>query len=255
MNLISRIFYRFFWMTWESPGFWMLSSLLCFLLCIPIVLIPAALGGMIYCAALVEHDREALLRDFWHGFRYFGLRSSMIGLCIVLLLVITAANIMFYLNADILGGFHPLLRMALAGIFGWIGIFGFMIFVTAWTFMIYQDETIVKTLRRGMILTCAHPFISLNLFLTGLLVFLILSLTVIGIPLILPALVAILPVSFAGAVLEFYEEKEDRELKHKMQDKNIQSWVSLKELNEREARRRLRYQKGWRDILRPWEMQ
>ena len=75
-----------------------------------------------------------------------------------------------------------------------------------------------------------------------------------GIPHHLPALGSILAVSHVGAVLEYYEEREDRKLRQEIQKQGTQPGSILKELGERESRRRLRYDKGWRDILRPWEM-
>ena len=254
MSLISRIYHRFFWLTWESIGFWVLSSLLCILLCLSVVLMPAALGGILYCAARTEQDKDVALRDFWYGFWHFGLRSSILGLILVFLAVLIIADISFYLSSDVMEGVHPMLRIALAGVLGWIGIFGLIILTTAWTFLIYQDEKIPKTLGRGMVLTCTHPFISLNLFMNGILLFLILLLSVVGVPLLLPALASILAVSHVGAVLEYYEERDDRKLRQKIQKQGFQSGSILKELGERESRRRLRYDKGWRDILRPWEM-
>ncbi len=215
---------------------------------------PAALGGILYCAARTDQDKDVALRDFWYGFWHFGLRSSILGFSLVFLVVLIIADISFYLSSDVMEGFHPILRIALAGILGWIGIFGLIILATTWTFMIYQDENIPKVLGRGMVLTCMHPFISLYLFMNGILLFLIVLVSIVGIPLLLPALGSILAVSHVGAVLEYYEEREDRKLRQEIQKQGTQPGSILKELGERESRRRLRYDKGWRDILRPWEM-
>ncbi|HOE97508.1 MAG TPA: hypothetical protein PLS90_15570 [Candidatus Sumerlaeota bacterium] len=252
--MIRQIFFRFFWNTYDHLGPWVLISLAAALASLPLLTAPAAWGGVLACAARADQENGISPRDWLAGTLRHGMASTILGLAIGLGLVLCALNIFFYMSPRFLRELPSIARVALGGVFLWILVFGFIALNVAWAFLVLQDLPLRKALKRGLIVLIAHPISLLFTFAIAAFLVFAMGLTVVGL-LFLPALLGNLVMGIAAGAVEYYEVKEDQALRARIEREGHRTWSELRELEEREAARFRRHDRGWRDIFKPWDLQ
>ncbi|MCL5270624.1 MAG: hypothetical protein M1457_08770 [bacterium] len=252
--MVRRIIFRFFWNTYDSLGAWLLAGTLAFMLCLPLLTAPAAWGGLLGLAARCEREESIGLQAYWVDFRRLAWRSTAMGAILLAVEALVVFNLGFYANAALSGALPPLLRLGLMVLFFWIGVFGFMAVQVGWAFLALQDLPVGRALKRGFLVTGAHFFAALLALVIGAAAAVALGLSVLGAFVLLPALLANLAMGLAGGAVEHYEAFEDARRRRQLEAEDRKSWGELRELDEREAARRRRYDRGFRDIIRPWDM-
>lgn len=78
--------------------------------------------------------------------------------------------------------------------------------------------------------------------------------SVVGVMIFLPALLANLLMGTVTSVIEFYEIKEDREERARLEAEGVRGGPKMQALAEREATRMRFHRRRLREILRPWDM-
>jgi len=254
MGLWSRVQFRLFWNTWDHLGAWLLCSAAAAALSLPVVTAPAAWGALLGCAAAADREQEIGLARFWECLRRFAVRSTLLGLASGLIVAVTWANLVFYSASGLMRQFSPLVRVSLAGLLGWLGVFALAAVQVGWAFLALQDLPVGKALRRGALVTAGHPLAVLAIGLEALAIGVVMAVSVLGAVALLGALWANLSMGVAAGAVEHYEEIEDRKLRARLEREGQSSWLELRALEQREAVRRRRHDRSWRDILRPWEL-
>lgn len=251
-SLLRRVLFRLFWNTYDALGTWALLGLCVSFAALPLVTIPALFGALLHCAARAEGEYSIAFEDFKTGLRRFWGRSTLMGLLAFVCLAVTLMNLLFYARAVL--PLPPLLRFGLAGLFGWIGLYALMVIHIGWAFLVMQDLPIGKALRRGLLITLAHPLTCLMLLAWGLLLLVLFGFTGLGLLLLGGPLAANLLLGTASGAVELYEEREDRIERERLEREGMKTWTERRVLEEREAARARKYQRTFREILRPWEM-
>jgi hypothetical protein len=163
-------------------------------------------------------------------------------------------NIWFYTAWPGLGQLPAAVRLGMAVAVLWLAVFAFAVAQVGWAFMALQDAPLGKSLKRGLLVAAAHPLACLMALGLGVALAAALALTVAGAVALLGALLANLAMGAAGGAIEYYEEKDDRAERERLDREGARSWSELRALDEREAARRRRNGRTWREILRPWEL-
>lgn len=252
--MLRKIFFRFFWNTYDNLGGWLLLSGVGFVLSLPLVSAPAVWGAMFGAAARADREHEISLRFFWSDLRYFGRRSSILGAILLVGLILWISNLYFYSTSSLVVGMPPFLRIALLCFFFWAGLFGLIGLDTAWAFMVMQDLPVKKALKRGFLVLAAQPIASLATMLMIGIVLATTAVSVLGAIVLLGGLHANLVMGLAAGAVEYYDELEERKERQRLEREGARSWHEMRVLDERAATRYRRYDRGWKDILRPWEM-
>lgn len=254
LPLVGRVWFRLFWQTYDHLGGWLLICLLSSALALPLVTAPLAWSALLYCAARAESGRDFSIHIWWEGVRHFAGRSLVMGLFSCLIPVLVWINLLFYMGAPFASALHPLARAVLVGLVIWLGVLGLLMLHAAWAFLVLQDLPLGKALRRGMLVVAAHPFAALMVAFTALPIIGLLAATGIGVVVMLGALLATLVMGFVTSTIEFHEEREQLAEWATLAGEPIQHRVRLQELTELQAAREKRYQRTFREILRPWDM-
>lgn len=252
--MLYRIFFRFFWNTYDNLGGWMLLSAVGFFLCLPVVTAPAAWGALLGAAARSDREEAISLSQFREDFRRFGRRSTLMGLLLLAGVGLCTVNVIFYSVSPLAAHLGPFALIAIRLLFIWIALFWFICVQIGWAFMVMQDLAVKKALKRGFMVMGAHPLVALTVLSWGVFVAILLWVSVLGAILMLGALLANLAMGVAAGTVEHYEEIEDRRERERLKSEGARSWNELRALDERAAARQRRYDRGWKDIVRPWEM-
>lgn len=239
---------------WDSLGGWLLVSAVAFVTALPLVTAPAAWGGLLACAARAERQQGIGLGDFFRGFRQFGWRSTLFGVLMIVGIAIGLANILFYAQSPLTASWPTPLRFCLVGVFMWLLVLFVIGLNLAWGFMALQDCPVKTALKRGFMVLAAHPLAALWALFLALPMSLVLIVTVIGIVCLLGAALANLTMAMVGGAIDHHEAIEDAALRNRIQSGEILPPIEKLALEQREEVRRIRYNRGFRDIIRPWDM-
>lgn len=251
--MLRRVLFRLFWNTYDSLGAWVLLSLASCVLSLPVVTAPAAWGALLAAAGRADREEEVNLARYWRDFRHFAGRSTLFGLLLLVSIILGLSNLLFY-SASSAIHLAPLPRLVLTVLAFWVCLFVLTGLQIAWAFMALQDIPLRKALKRGFLVMAAHPIVSIVVFVLNALFFCLAAASVLGAVLLYGALWANLFMAMAGSAVEFYEEIEDRKERERLKVEGARSWLEIRALDEREAIRHRRYNRSWRDILKPWEM-
>jgi hypothetical protein len=86
-HLATRLLLKWFWDFWDHMFFWILLNLVAFGLCLTVVGIPFALGGLVAVGAVIADGKEASWRDFWQGAKKHAARMAFWVVSILLALI------------------------------------------------------------------------------------------------------------------------------------------------------------------------
>jgi len=282
--MFARIFAKFFWDAYDYVGRLILGNVVFFFLILgmtgaftalfyPIYLyfgrspvifglgtgaailfaLPFPAAGMIYFLSRISEEKEPELRDFIRGLRIHYTRLVKLTLAFVLFFEILAANILFYINPDIIPPQWKLVCAVISGLCVWIFLYLSAMMLFAYPLAVHQRVGIRKVLYRSFLLVIDNPGI---VALTLMLLFIIWGVGVLtrGVTIFILnlALSASLCNSLYVNVMEKYErmalEKESRE----EEDTKPSSWKEIKTRDFIEDRHD-RYKRTLKDILKPWE--
>ena len=252
--MIRRVFFHFFWNLWDNLGGWLLVSLAAFVAALPLVTAPAAWGGLLTCAARADRQQDVGLGDFLNGFRRYGWRSTLFGLMLVAGGAIGLFNALFYALSPLAAAWPLSLRFGLTGVFIWLVIFFTVGMNLAWGFMTLQDCPMKTALRRGFLVLSAHPLTALWAMTIALPMVLALVVSVIGVIFLLGAALANLVMAMVAGALDHHEAMEDAALRGRIKAGEILTPAETEALRQREEARRIRYDRGLHDIIKPWDM-
>ncbi len=289
--MISQALKQWFWDCYDHLGRLLVSNLGFFLLLFPVfVLLPAFLepllseqagpveiaaayliamvvsslfnaawlAGLLHFGQLVSAEKDPPWRAVPHGvwlhFRRVLLFLLMVGLILGILLL----NVWFYFASGQLTGPLAFVGYVLGGFFLWMIPFLFMIVLHALPFLVRNEARPLRALRFGFLVSMKYPWVTFSaLIFLGSLWVLGAAVKFAGIFLFAFAGTAML-INSLHDVLFDTEERAGR--LRKTQDSNIPkrpaSWKELRQLEdetEEERLRRARYERTFRDLIRPWE--
>jgi uncharacterized membrane protein YesL len=251
--MLRRVLFRLFWNIYDELGPWVLLSVTAFLLTLPVVTAPAAWGALLAAAGRVEREEAIGFNSYWHDLRRFAGRSTVFGLLLALTGFLAAVNFMFYTTAPVTQHWPAPVRSGALMLVGWMALFAFIGLQLSWAFCALQDLPLRQALRRGFLVLAAHPFAALAVTILHSVLSAILTLSVLGAVLLLGGLWATLYMGLAASAVEYYEEREDRIERERLTREGTRAPRELRALDEREAARQRRYDRTWREILKPWE--
>lgn len=232
--------------------------LLCggFVVAVPLVLAPVC-AGLFHFGALASAEKDPPARAFFAGVRACGFRMwRFLSVC-CLLGAILAFNVWCYFFTAFVPQGLRFAGYALGGLCLWLLLFLAGAAMHGLPLAARGNRTVGRTLKIGALLTVKYPMLTLTTFLFVLGMFLI------GAWLKFAGLIVygfVLPAMVANSLHDVVAEVEDRAEKATAEGKKPEqpaSWKQIRaqENEDDEARmKRVRYERGWADLLRPWEM-
>lgn len=214
--------------------------------------------------APLSHFAELISKEKDPGFaRYFtGVRKNTIRAWKILQLSCGAfglllLNIWFYTSSEAFAAELRTLGFVLAGLCFWLGVLLAAVLLPAIPAYLRSDGSLLAALKSGLYITLKYPG---TVF--GLLAFII-SLWIIAAAL---RFVGILLFGFAGTylflnslhdVVTAREASQSEEEQQQEQPATPATWKEIKVADKKDERKRMdksRYERTFKDILRPWEM-
>lgn len=156
------------------------------LLQLPIITVPAATVALFYFARQALLQDEAQFVDFIQGMRRFFWKSWLVVLPLVLLVLVLACDIVFFLAQD-----QPINRL-------WASIpmalLSFLLVMQNYVFVFFvrEDGALWTSLKRAFLLAISNPIFTFGLLPLTLLYFLALYVTKIGLAIVFVGPVAVL---------------------------------------------------------------
>ncbi len=206
-------------------------------------------------APLVSKEKDPRVRVFLRGLWRQGFRTWRYFFLVCLILALLLVNIWFY---TLSGQFPESMMMVgyiLAGLCFWLGVVLAASLVPGIPLLFRRELGAGKTLKISLLVLLKYPGLVFGLF-----IFLV-SLWIIGTAVKMAGLLifafsgtAMMLNSFYDVVAE-WEEAMAREAEES-DDKRPRTWKELKDQEketEEERMRRSRYERTFRDIIRPWE--
>jgi len=186
---------------------------------------PPTAGLLAVCRGDVERQ-TGVGQGILSMIRRYAVRSQILGLLMAGGTILLCVNLLFYVRIG------RLIGLALGGTMGWGLLFWVLVSLSVMPVLIYSDTGLFTVLKRSALTVLGHPFFSLFLLLGTGMLFMVGLVTGVGL--------VLLAMSLMGVFLN----TAFREL--------IQGHAPIErgmEAEEREEEKR-----GWRDLLRPWEM-
>jgi len=198
------------WLWYDHMGSMALVNLLWVLFCIPIVTIPVATVGLFSYGYALLSGRDPGIGSFFSGMKKLWWPAMLLGFTNLLLLLICAVNVVFYLWKA--SEWSPLLGMVGAGLFFWVGVMVASLNMYLWPVLCHLNGGIKKVVRVSFLLGMAHPFLLLWLFLTSLCLTVLGVVSGIGLFLFTSSLSCAFATVAAVAGLVLYEGTEEGDL-------------------------------------------
>ncbi len=127
----------------------LIANLLWALCSIPIVTIGAATTALYYvCFKVINHEDISIGKAFFRSFRENFKQSTAIWLVFLAVLIVTVLEISFVLR---LSTIPPTANTILLCVFGFVLLAWFLIYIYAFAFQAYFDNTIRNTVRNAVI--------------------------------------------------------------------------------------------------------
>jgi len=280
-NLGKVILLNLIWFLTSLPALLMvyfgltvkLPYLLMALLLIPgIAWLGAGFAGLFYVTQKMVDQKDIPLKDFFIGIKLYGIKSAIYTLLWVGAFSIAALNIQFYLN--LASAQAKWVGAVVAGILFWAAITSLFALQYFYPLLTRQNPSTKKLFARTFLLTLDNIGVTI---LSGMMTFSILVLTIItgiGICFFTMTLTAVFMQNLLFEVLDKYEQierlkqwEEEKKLNANQPKEKPVSWHQiLPDLNKADSENssadkdqppapKWRHQgRGWKDILRPWDM-
>ena len=217
-------------MSYDHLGKLVLVSMLGGVLCVPVVTVPIVLLALFHFASLLVEKDDASIADFFRGIRLYWARGLFFGLLVLLVYVVLASNIVFYLR--LLKGDYAWIGAVLGGLSLWGLVLYSLMLLYAGPLALVTLDNIVYTIGVAILLVA--------------MLFVLLALTH-GVGLFfLGSLCIILPSVAHHELARYYEKVE-------LETAAVQSGQHLKGLTAEDEFDRYA-NRGFRDIVKPWEM-
>jgi uncharacterized membrane protein YesL len=198
-------------------------------------------AGIVHFGSQNSIGEDATFRDMLHGVRRHGWRVWRYLMAMSTLLAVLAVNAWFYLSADIFPEGLAILKFALLFLCVWLLAFVGGAMLHGLAFCVRSDLPVRRILRMSFTLAVALPRMTF-----GVLAFLVGLWIVSG------------SCQFAGYLLFAFaatammvNSLHDVTL---VWEEHLRGTSDAETLAAREETRRLRYDRGWREILKPWEV-
>jgi hypothetical protein len=230
--------------------FVLVASFLVFGLCaVPV------LSGLFHMGALSSAEKDPSLWEFLRGVRRHSGRMLRFVLALTGLEALLAVNVWFYFAGGMLPESLALPATVLGGVAFWLMVVGVLIGMHGAPLVVRRGMGARAALRWGFVLTLKYPWASLGTFLF-LAAMLVIGMGLKFVGLVLYGVVA--PVMLANSLHDVVLEREEQGAA----DGGVAtppptSWRMIRAAEEAAEERRLRrarYERTFRDILRPWEM-
>jgi uncharacterized membrane protein YesL len=261
--LITRIYKKSFWNTYDNIGKLIVLNLLWFLIfplptflafrylplpAYPRIALTVVIGllthsyatsGVFALTARLADYREVAARSFFGAAKTYFARMLGLGLIFGTLFFVLFQSTRFYLNLKAAGG---ILGFFLAGIQVWIAAFALLMQVYLFPLLVMRGWGIGKTIKWSAMLVVLKPGLTVLMFLQAFAIFLLVGITGVGIVVLLMSLTGILLNTNLRETLKEIEETTEPKRKPT-------SWKEIFEEQEKkdEETRTLK------DILRPWD--
>lgn len=218
------------------------------------VLLPMVLAMVVapsgYVARMISAEKEPVFRDFFRGLKAQGFRVWRFFAVVCLIMGILAVNAWFYL----LSGFFPenlqIVGGLLAGLCLWVVLTHLCLLQIAIPVYI-RGEGILKSHKIGMVALLKYPglMIGNGIFLFSLGVLSVLAMLA---PLLIYGLVG--PVVLFNAMYDVLVEHEENLNADEKPSPRTWTEIEQREKEDEEVRmKKVRYNRTFRDILRPWQ--
>lgn len=215
-------------------------------------------GSLLHFAWMSTQELDPPFREFFKGILRRGPRVALFfavwgGIEVILLL-----NLWFYYLSGFLPEGLTLIGYILGGVAFWIALFLFGVAAHALPALVRENLSLRQSMKLGLFLSLKYPGATLKT-----LVFFI-SIWIIGVALkfvgivILGFFFPLMVLNSLHDVLVATEEKAERARQEASNPKpQASSWKEIEEeqeVSEEERLNKARYERTFRDILRPWEM-
>jgi uncharacterized membrane protein YesL len=262
--LITRIYKKSFWNTYDNIGRLIVLNLIWFLIFplptflafryLPLspyhrIALTVVVGLLTHAFAtsgvfaitgrLVDY-REVNLRAFLPAaWRYFR-RMLALGLIFGAAFFILFQSTRFYLHLKVGGG---IVGFFLAGVQVWIAAFLLLMQVYLFPLLVARDWGIGRTLKWSALLVVLKPGLTILMFIQALAIFMLIGITGVGIVVLLMSLISIFLNTTLREILREIEETTEPK-------KKPTSW---KEIFEERDRKKEEETRTLKDLLRPWD--
>jgi uncharacterized membrane protein YesL len=262
--LITRIYKKSFWNTYDNIGRLILLNLIWFLIfplptvlafrylpLSPYVRIAVTIGigllthsfatsGVFALTARLVDYREINLRTFLPSAGRYFWRMLALGLIFGAAFFILFQSTRFYLHLKVAGG---ILGFFLAGVQLWIAAFLLLMQVYLFPLLVARSWGVGRTLKWSAVLVVLKPGLTILMFLQALAIFMIVGITGAGVVVLLMSLVSIFLNTTLREILREIEETTEPK-------KKPTSW---KEIFEERDRKKEEETRTLKDLLRPWD--
>jgi uncharacterized membrane protein YesL len=262
--LITRIYKKSFWNTYDNIGQLVLLNLIWFLIFplptfiafryLPLAAYPrigltvvvglitysyATSGVFALTARLVDY-REINLRRFPVEARTYFPRMLGLGLIFGAVFFVLFQSTRFYLGLRVAGG---VMGFFLAGVQMWIAAFCILMQVYLFPLLVTRDWGVRRTLKWSAMLVVLKPGLTVLMLLQALAIFLLVGITGVGVVVLLMSLTSVfLNTTLRETLREIEETTEPK--------KKPTSW---KEIFEERDRKKEEESRTFKDLLRPWD--
>lgn len=265
--MFAKMMTGFFWDSYDNLGKLLLANLLWFLcnmpgflvvygvmyipfnifwilLFVPFILFSVTTIGLYYFTSLLVEQKDIGLKELFTGMKKFGARGLFYSTFFIGCMIILAVNIHFYLNLS------PGIRWigaVLAGFAFWVSLFVSLVCQYLFPLLVRQNLPIKKLLLRSTLLVLDNFWVSIAIILTSLGLFILTALTGVGPILFTMSLVTLWANNALYELLAKYDETPQPTLKP---GEKPTSWHQILPKEKPKWRHEDR---GWKDILRPWD--
>ena len=262
--LITRIYKKSFWNTYDNIGQLILLNLIWFLIfplptflafrylplgayprigltiVIGLITYSYATSGVFALTARLVDYREIALRRFTAEAQTYFPRMLSLGLIFGTVFFVLFQSTRFYLNLKVAGG---IMGFFLAGVQMWIAAFLLLMQVYLFPLLVTRDWGIKRTLRWSAVLVVLKPGLTILMFLQALAIFLLVGVTGIGVVVLLMSLTSVFLNTTLRETLREIEETTEPKRKP----------TSWKEIFEERDRKKEEESRTFKDLLRPWD--
>ncbi|MFB3895862.1 MAG: hypothetical protein ACE14V_06120 [bacterium] len=273
--MFRRILLGFFWDTYDNLGHILLANILWFVcnlpgllviyflfhltaglnllwifLIIPIGIFSVTTVGLFAYTKQLMELKDNSIKQFFMGIKQYSGKATVIVLIHVLIFILVAVNINFYIQ---LRGNMQMAGVVLAGIAFWCGVLVTLESVYALAILVQHNLGIRKTLKRSFLIVLDNLWITIGIFIF-LLSFLILCLfSGIGPVLFMMSGIAMLGNNAIYEIMTKYEQKPIVEPPLAPGEKPT-SWKQILDQEKADQQPKWRHDnRGWKDIFRPWD--